>query len=401
MLPAQIYQGTVIMYKMINDIQYYDWGSKTWMTTLYNIANPLQKPMAEMWMGAHPLLSSHIITPLGEISLYDAIKENPCNFLGQHILHHFKELPFLFKLLTAEQPLSIQVHPNKIMAEKGFAKENQLGIALTAHNRNYKDANHKPELLYALTPFQAINGFRCFDEIAELMSTLANAHTSIKDFINQPNALHLQYMFAALLSLTGTEKSSVLQKLRQTSEQTKYEPWLTINHIMSRYPEDIGLFAPLMMNLVELQPGDAMFLYAGTPHAYLHGCGLEVMANSDNVLRAGLTNKHIDISELLANVDFVEKKSNDILMQPIRQSMAFHYPIPVHDFAFSVYDLSGQSLTINIQSCSIIFIIQGEMYFKQGDNELTLKAGESCFIMANNGDVQITGYGSIAHIYTK
>lgn len=389
------------MYKMINSIQYYNWGSKTWMTTLYNIANPLQKPMAEMWMGAHPLLSSYIITPLGKQSLYDAIKANPRSFLGQHILYHFNELPFLFKLLTVEQPLSIQVHPNKLMAEQGFAKENQQGIALTAYNRNYKDANHKPELVYALTPFQALNGFRCFDEIAELMSTFANAHPTIKDFINQPNALHLQYMFTSLLSLTGTKKRVLLQKLKQKSEQAEFEPWLTIHHIMSSYPEDIGMFAPLMMNLVELQPGDAMFLYAGTPHAYLHGCGLEAMANSDNVLRAGLTNKHIDISELLANVNFVEKKSSDILMQPTHQSTELRYPIPVNDFAFSIYTIGEQALTLNIQSCTIIFIIQGEMNFKQGDRELTLKAGESCFITANNGDVHIKGYGSIAHIYTK
>lgn len=389
------------MYKMINGIQHFDWGSRTWMTTLYNIANPLQKPMAEMWMGAHPLLSSYIITPIGKLSLYDAIKANPCSFLGQHILYRSNELPFLFKLLTVEKPLSIQVHPNKLMAEQGFAKENQQGIALTAHNRNYKDANHKPELLYALTPFRAMNGFRCFDEIAELMITLANAHSTVKDFINQPNALHLQYMFSALLSLTGRKKNAVLQKLKQTSEQAEYEPWLTIHRLMSSYPEDIGIFAPLMMNLVELQPGDAMFLYPGTPHAYLHGCGLEAMANSDNVLRSGLTNKHIDIPELLANVNFVEKKSNDILIKPTHQSTELRYPIPINDFAFSIHNLCEQVLTLNIQSCTIIFIIQGEIYLKQGDHELTLKAGESCFITANNGDVHIKGYGSIAHIYTE
>ncbi len=389
------------MYKMINGIQYYDWGSKVCMTMLYNIANPQQKPMAEMWMGAHPLLSSQIITPLGIQSLYDAIKANPDDFLGSHTAQLFKELPFLFKLLTAEKPLSIQVHPNKIQAEQGFAKENQQQILLTANHRNYKDANHKPELLYALTPFKAINGFRCFHEIALLMYQLANNHFAIKHFIKQPNETNLQAMFTTLLSLSGVEKKMLLHKLKQLSQQYSYEPWSTIHSMIIHYPDDIGLFAPLMMNLIELKPGEAMFLYAGTPHAYLHGCGLEAMANSDNVLRAGLTNKHIDLPELVANVNFIEKESGELLIHPTRQSIELSYPIPVKDFAFSIYTLCKQALTLNIQSGTIIFVITGEAHCEQQHCSLTLKAGESCFITPNKGDIQIQGTGNIARIYNK
>ena len=284
------------MQKLINSVQNYAWGSKTALTELYGLANPQQLPMAELWMGAHPKSSSKIEDTSGQIvSLRDVIDENQSALLGDAVAQRFGELPFLFKVLCAAQPLSIQVHPNKRNSEIGFAKENAAGIPMDAAERNYKDPNHKPELVFALTPFLAMNAFREFSEIVSLLQPVAGAHTAIAHFLEQPNAERLSQLFAGLLSMQGEEKSRALAILKAALETQQGEPWQTIRLIAEFYPDDSGLFSPLLLNVVKLNPGDAMFLFAETPHAYLQGVALEVMANSDNVLRAGLTPKYIDI----------------------------------------------------------------------------------------------------------
>lgn len=284
------------MQKLINSVQNYAWGSKTALTELYGIANPQQQPMAELWMGAHPKSSSRITTANGEtVSLRDAIEKNKTAMLGEAVANRFGELPFLFKVLCAAQPLSIQVHPNKRNSEIGFAKENAAGIPMDAAERNYKDPNHKPELVFALTPFLAMNAFREFSDIVSLLQPIAGAHSAIAHFLQAPNAERLSQLFASLLNMQGEEKSRALAVLKAALNSQQGEPWQTIRVISEYYPDDSGLFSPLLLNVVKLNPGEAMFLFAETPHAYLQGVALEVMANSDNVLRAGLTPKYIDI----------------------------------------------------------------------------------------------------------
>ncbi|EDB3548791.1 mannose-6-phosphate isomerase, partial [Salmonella enterica subsp. enterica serovar Newport] len=296
------------MQKLINSVQNYAWGSKTALTELYGIANPQQQPMAELWMGAHPKSSSRITTANGEtVSLRDAIEKNKTAMLGEAVANRFGELPFLFKVLCAAQPLSIQVHPNKRNSEIGFAKENAAGIPMDAAERNYKDPNHKPELVFALTPFLAMNAFREFSDIVSLLQPVAGAHSAIAHFLQAPNAERLSQLFASLLNMQGEEKSRALAVLKAALNSQQGEPWQTIRVISEYYPDDSGLFSPLLLNVVKLNPGEAMFLFAETPHAYLQGVSLEVMANSDNVLRAGLTPKYIDIPELVANVKFEPK----------------------------------------------------------------------------------------------
>ncbi|EBO9873494.1 mannose-6-phosphate isomerase, partial [Salmonella enterica] len=286
------------MQKLINSVQNYAWGSKTALTELYGIANPQQQPMAELWMGAHPKSSSRITTANGEtVSLRDAIEKNKTAMLGEAVANRFGELPFLFKVLCAAQPLSIQVHPNKRNSEIGFAKENAAGIPMDAAERNYKDPNHKPELVFALTPFLAMNAFREFSDIVSLLQPVAGAHSAIAHFLQAPNAERLSQLFASLLNMQGEEKSRALAVLKAALNSQQGEPWQTIRVISEYYPDDSGLFSPLLLNVVKLNPGEAMFLFAETPHAYLQGVALEVMANSDNVLRAGLTPKYIDIPE--------------------------------------------------------------------------------------------------------
>lgn len=297
-------------------------------------------------MGAHPKSSSQILDASGSPrSLREFIESDKAGLLGSKVAERFGELPFLFKVLCAAQPLSIQVHPNKQASEIGFAKENAAGIPLDAAERNYKDPNHKPELVFALTPFLAMNAFREFAEIAALLQPVASAHPAIGEFLSSPDAERLSQLFASLLNMQGEEKSHALSVLQSALDAEQGEPWQTIRLIAEFYPDDSGLFSPLLLNVVKLNPGDAMFLFAETPHAYLQGVALEVMANSDNVLRAGLTPKYIDIPELVANVKFEAKPAVELLTQPQQHGAELDFPIPVDDFAFSLHALSAQEST--------------------------------------------------------
>ncbi|MBZ5100285.1 mannose-6-phosphate isomerase, class I, partial [Salmonella enterica subsp. enterica serovar Typhimurium] len=227
------------MQKLINSVQNYAWGSKTALTELYGIANPQQQPMAELWMGAHPKSSSRITTANGEtVSLRDAIEKNKTAMLGEAVANRFGELPFLFKVLCAAQPLSIQVHPNKRNSEIGFAKENAAGIPMDAAERNYKDPNHKPELVFALTPFLAMNAFREFSDIVSLLQPVAGAHSAIAHFLQVPNAERLSQLFASLLNMQGEEKSRALAVLKAALNSQQGEPWQTIRVISEYYPDD-------------------------------------------------------------------------------------------------------------------------------------------------------------------
>lgn len=388
------------MLKLINRVQHYAWGNKTALTELYGIANPENRPMAELWMGAHPNGSSLIKGCRGETrTLHEIIAEDNLGQLGEAITTGFGELPFLFKVLCAGQPLSIQVHPDRQAAQAGFARENAEGIPRNAAIRNYKDANHKPELVYALTPFVALNGFRDFAEMATLLRPLADAHPAIGDFLAQPQAETLRLLFTSLLAMSGDEKNHALARLNQQVSNSQGEPWDTLRSIATYFPNDCGLFSPLLLNLIKLNPGDAMFLFAQTPHAYLEGVGLEIMANSDNVLRAGLTEKYIDIPELIASVDFKEKRQPEWLTAPVSEGQALHFPVPVDDFAFSVYTLEASDTLLPVGSPAILFCIEGEAILSEGEQTLQLAAGESVFVGASDPAVTVSGKGKLARAY--
>ncbi|MDC0724331.1 mannose-6-phosphate isomerase [Phytobacter diazotrophicus] len=390
------------MQKLINSVQHYAWGSKNALTELYGVANPDNQPMAELWMGAHPRSSSKVQDAQGNLhSLREVIEQDKAGLLGSAVAERFGELPFLFKVLCAAQPLSIQVHPNKKASEIGFAKENAAGIPLDAAERNYKDPNHKPELVFALTPFLAMNAFRPFSEIVSLLQPVAGANQAIAHFLQEPGAERLSQLFASLLNLKGDEKSRALAVLKAALNSQQGEPWETIRVISEFYPDDSGLFSPLLLNVVKLNPGEAMFLFAETPHAYLQGVALEVMANSDNVLRAGLTPKYIDIPELVANVKFTPKPASELLTQPVKQASCLEFPIPVDDFAFSLHDLSTTGSDVAQQSAAILFCVEGEAVLSKGGETLVLKPGESAFISASESPVTVSGVGRLARVYNK
>jgi len=387
------------MQKLNNSLQNYAWGSKTALTELYGIENPQGLPMAELWMGAHPK-SPSTVEVNGEVrSLREIIDADKVAMLGKAVAERFGELPFLFKVLCADQPLSIQVHPSKAAAEQGFARENAAGIPLSAAERNYKDANHKPELVYALTPFQAMNGFRELHEIVSLLEPVAGAHPQIAHFLENTDEANLAKLFATLLSLQDEAKSRAIGVMKSALNGREGEPWQTIKSIAIDYPDDSGLFSPLLLNVITLQPGEAMFLFAETPHAYLKGVALEVMANSDNVLRAGLTPKFIDIPELLANLKFQAKPAATLLTQPQRDGETLNFPIPVEDFAFAIHGLSAAPQALAQNSAALLFCIEGQAIIEKSGQQLVLKPGESCFVAANESPVNAAGTGRLARVF--
>ena len=246
-----------------------------------------------------------------------------------------------------------------------------------------------------------MNAFREFTEIVSLLQPVAGANRAIAHFLENPNAEGLSQLFASLLNMQGEEKTHALAVLKAALNDQQGEPWDTIRFISTFYPDDSGLFSPLLLNVVKLNPGDAMFLFAETPHAYLQGVALEVMANSDNVLRAGLTPKYIDIPELVANVQFVAKPADTLLTRPVKNDAGLDFPIPVDDFAFSLHDLSHSEVPVAQASAAILFCVEGEAHLRKGEQQLVLKAGESAFVAASESPVSVSGSGRLARVFNK
>ncbi|CZF78140.1 Mannose-6-phosphate isomerase [Grimontia celer] len=393
---------TTQFFPLKNVIQDYAWGSYTSLTELFDMPNPEKKPQAEIWMGAHPNGCSKITVDNKETLLSDFIGSDMENILGASTTQQFGELPYLFKVLCAEKALSVQVHPSKAQAETGFAKEEAAGIPLSASFRNYKDPNHKPELVFALTDYTAMNGFRDYSDILGFfhqlnIEELASLVSALQDNQNEQG---LSDFFGALLSLEGETKDAAVSKLLAYAGANQTDELFGLLLTLSeQYPGDIGLFSPLILNTLTLQPGEAMFLDACTPHAYIKGTGLEIMANSDNVLRAGLTPKHMDVPELISCTRCLPMPEETILLAPSIQGNAQHYPIPVPDFKFSVYR-NTQDEVLSTQSAEILFAIDAPLTVSHSNGEaVTLQKGESVFIPAYVGDYQTSCEGLFARAY--
>lgn len=393
---------TMPFFIMKNKIQNYAWGSTDSIHKLFGIANPQQQPQAEIWMGAHPNGCSEVdingeIYPLSDVIAHDKVR-----FLTEETAKTFGELPYLFKVLAADKALSVQVHPSKEEAEIGFAKENAAGIALNAAHRNYKDPNHKPELVYAITAYQAMNGFRSTAEIITNFSQLniSIVQPLIKELSRSQTEQGLENFFTQLLSLQGEDKHIAVTGLLAFAQTNHNEPLFSlILELAQEYPGDIGLFAPLMLNVITLQPGQAMYLDARTPHAYLKGTGLEVMANSDNVLRAGLTPKHMDVEELAKCTLFKEKPASSLLLKPQEQDGAMVFPIPVQDFKFALYT-SPAKTQVNVNSAEIIFPIDNDATLIHSSGvEVTVQKGQSVFVPAYAEKYHLISAGRVARAY--
>ncbi|MDW1605370.1 MULTISPECIES: mannose-6-phosphate isomerase, class I [unclassified Vibrio] len=392
------------LFKLNNTIQNYSWGSTTALTDMFGLENPDDKPQAEIWMGAHEKGCS--VIDGSDMSLKEYIDLDPIQALGDKTAKQYGELPYLFKVLAAQAPLSIQVHPSKQAAKQGYEHENAQGMDLSAPYRNYKDPNHKPELVYALTRYKAMNGFRPIEHIISLFDEvgLLSLECELLSFKAQPNSDGLQSFFTSLMTLSGERKSAALNEVHTLFGRSELSAMAqeALNYSQSfaeHYEEDIGILAPLILNIVELEPGEAMFLHAETPHAYVQGTALEIMASSDNVLRAGLTAKYIDVPELIANTCFDSIVPEQLKLAPIKREGRVHFPVPVDDFAFDILYASPAFSTLFVRGAEIIFCIDGEVELSSGEATLNLKRGESVFVPYSATSYQFKGTGRLARAY--
>ena len=397
-------------YKLQNTVKNYEWGSPEWIPALLGQKNLSRIPWAELWMGVNPAGPSRVSLP-GEteasLLLPELISQNPPAFLGEETAQTFGKLPFLMKVEAAAKPLSIQAHPNKEQAQEGFERENRERIPLDAPNRNYRDANHKPEISCAIGPFAVLCGFREAQKTSALLRILSGkirssggegalkaGLESLVAALEQERENPFKAFFKALFSLDAEArkmlgpfiKSNLLLLERDFPEYK--DEWYLCSYFSGLYPGDPGILAPLYLNIIELAPGDAMYLPAGVLHAYIYGMGIEVMADSDNVLRGGLTPKHVDVNELLKILDYSAYKP-DIIKLPDPAPAWFNYTAPAGEFTLSAMHGSGGCIPYPETGPSIVIVTQGcATLSENGKNsdgsvvEMTLNTGESVFIPA-------------------
>jgi len=403
-------------FPMVNPIRYYPWGDSFHIPNSLGIENPDARPFAEMWMGAHPLDSSRLKMEDGdELELSEFILREPTPVLGPDTEAKYGSLPFLFKLLAARKALSIQAHPSKKEAEAGFLRENEEGIPIKAINRSYRDNNHKPEIIMAITPLSAMIGFRKMDEIREAFSVLKADELNFSEGRDEREMLRL--FFESLLAANDNTRTSLLTSAADALERADCS-WNSlqrywISKLSGEFPGDIGVLAPLFLNLIEIQPGEALFQPPRTLHAYLKGFGLELMANSDNVLRAGLTGKHVNAAELMKILDFssvvpqalgLEKKdSRGICLYPAR---AAEFSLGTASVGLAKDENSNNSQNLRhtraeIRIASgegplIALNMEGKIVLEDGIDELVLDRGCSAFVPWAARDVLIRGRGKCA-----
>ena len=328
---------------MRNTVQEYAWGSYTAIPELLGNVSPAKVPQAELWMGAHPKAPSMVKCDGNWISLLELIEGNPKHILGEKVAEKFdNSLPYLFKVLAAAKPLSIQAHPSIDQAKQGFERENRQGIPLDDYNRNYKDDNHKPECICAMTLFWALNGFRKISAIVGLMEKICpqGLKKQLDTLREQQSPIELKNFFQTLMTMNHKRQTKIIAHAvsnakKFTDDDPAYK-WMIDLH--KEYPSDIGVFSPILLNLICLEPGQAMFLPAGELHAYLDGVGIELMANSDNVLRGGLTPKHIDMPELLNVLNFEEREVNIVETKQINECECV-YESHAEEFILSIIDV--------------------------------------------------------------
>ena len=386
------------MWSLMNTVRHYPWGSRTVIPELLGETSPADRPYAELWMGAHPDAPSVLSTgtPLDK-----AIEEQPDALLGAAVHERFgTRLPFLMKVLAAEQPLSLQAHPTNEQAQAGFAAEEAAGVPRDDPTRTFKDPFHKPELLLALTTFEALCGFRPVEEslhclaklqVPELKPTIAAlARGGLRAAIPQVIALSPEQR-AVLVSAVAEAASRFVAA--HDPEFINTYGWAA--SLAETYPGDPGVVISLMCNHLKLSPGEAVFLPAGNLHAYLSGAGVEVMAGSDNVLRGGLTPKHVSVPELSRVLDF---RTGPIpVLQGETQGSARLYRTPAAEFelqSFRIVPAEPASVT-DRRGPEIVICEHGQLTLECASEALTLTQGQSLFIAAAEPAYVIRGEGRL------
>lgn len=393
------------MHRLTPAVQHYAWGSRTAIPELLGIP-ATDGPVAEAWFGTHASAPSRCVAPDGApVPLSALVARDARAALGADVVARFgPRLPYLLKVIAAERPLSLQVHPHLERARTGYDEEDAAGIPVDAPHRNYRDRNHKPELVYALTQFEALSGFRAPRRAAELFAGLDTplAERLHAMLVEHPSSEAIRAVFTRLLEPSTRPSSSEVAELaaavarREADSSPSPRADATVALLQEAYPGDPGVVTSLLLNPVTLQPGEAMFVPAGCVHAYLHGVAVEIMASSDNVLRAGLTPKHVDIAELLRNVD-------DIAAPPIRVAPeTFHgatrvFYAPVDDFELSVTDIADHDLhPLPGRGPRILLCLDGQVeVVAPAADALTLVRGQAAFVPASDGRLTVRGAGRL------
>lgn len=398
-----------MIYKLTGSLQNYVWGGHQYIPQLLNIPAEENQYYAEWWLGTHHSAPSSIEVDDKNVLLIEFLQKNPTALGAQSRASFGDELPYLLKILDVAQPLSIQLHPTKTQAEIGFAEENAKGIELKAPTRTYKDDNHKPEMMIALSDFWLLHGFKNKSDIIETLASRSS-------LVPLAKKLHEQDLYAFYADIMQAEQAQLHQWLSPIllENQADYEAnnldltnpdyWVlyTIDAMnISLDKLDAGLICFYLFNIVHLKKGEGIYQDAGIPHAYLRGQNIELMACSDNVIRGGLTPKYVDIPELLKIVDCREVEPKIIPLAP-QDARIFTYATPAKDFALqNIQYECGETHHLKAQSASILLVMNGQLNLRSETTALSLKQGEAAFITANASyEVEglIEGYAVVAKL---
>jgi len=384
------------LFKLQGVVQHYDWGGFDFIPKLLGRSHPSPKPCAELWMGSHGNGPSLVQNGEYLFPLPDLIASAPEEILGKSVATRFQNrLPYLFKVLDARKMLSIQAHPTLGQAAAGFEAEEKAGVPITAPTRNYKDRNHKPEVHVALTDFWMLHGFRPLEEIADTLDGVVELCPLMSDFRERlltagsdsaMRAMLLRGLYERIMTMPQDEVDQLLNPLlrrlkkRPTADKDVPDFWAARAAREFPLPDghrDRGIFSIYLLNLVRLKPGEATYQSAGTLHAYLEGVNVELMANSDNVLRGGLTPKNIDVPELLRVLNFNDGKA-EIIQSRVVSEMETVFPTPAAEFELSRIQLGDrQSFRSGIRNGpDILIVLSGTVTARCENESLQLKAGE-------------------------
>jgi mannose-6-phosphate isomerase len=385
------------VFKLVGKVQHYAWGGNSFIPQLLHIDNGENKPFAEYWLGAHDNAGAELIIDSGERKkLNEYIQSDAVELLGENVNNKFKRLPYLLKILDVKDMLSIQVHPSKEHAENEFLEENKRSIPLNAPHRNYKDDNHKPELMLALGDFWLLHGFKSKEKIIKILKAIPELNFLLPVF-EKGNYYEL---YKTVMELDQDIVNEVLQPLLDrivpqylNNELTKDDAnfWAARAAITYNEPGKIdrGIFSIYLFNLVNVHSGEAVFQDAGLPHAYLEGQNVEIMANSDNVLRGGLTPKHVDVDELLKHIKFQETIPNIIKGKENHQHV-HSYITTAKDFELAAIELSSkEKITITTNSVEIFIVLNGTVVVTEKEETPLTIAGGEAFIAFYNASLQI------------
>lgn len=378
----------------------YAWGSRRAIAELQRRPAPSATPEAELWMGAHPRGPARLIRSGTKTTLLECIDRNPIEELGAGVVAAFGgRLPYLMKVLAADEPLSLQAHPSAEQARHGFEVEERLGIPLDAPHRNYKDLHHKPELICALTPFDALCGFRRVSETRALFDALGvtEVDATLAPLLWSDTRAGLSTAIHSIMTKAEPARSemiaAVVAACAEHDGPFKAEcDWAV--RLERLYPGDPGVVTALLLNLVHLEPGEAVYLGAGNLHLYLGGVGIELMASSDNVLRGGLTPKHVDLDELLCVLDFVDGP-----IEPVRpRSVDEHeetWDAPASEFRLSRITVGDTPVDRVVTGPEVVLCISGAVALTDPKGVTPLQQGAVAFVPASSRRYQLSGDGRV------